>query len=242
MFFHNSIQLLLHKGQMPRAALALVTALTLLITLPSQAAATTTCGPVNARDAVLVVHGGGWIGGSSANTHWVCQFFGHHGYRAVNIDYPLYDVNKASLTVILAAKLLKAHYGRVFAYGESAGGTMVATAAALQQVDRAYAWAPVSDLLRWRFFEAGRLMPWQKFRDASIGALWRNSPLAHASSSSAPLHIDHGRHDRVVPATHTLRLARQWPVMTYRLLSGGHIFTRSSAGRPSSALRYFKKQ
>lgn len=86
--------------------------------------------------AVLLVHGGGWLGGSKAGHQGTGEWLARNGYVACSIDYrlaPQYPYPAALDDCQRAVRWVRAHareYGinpkRVGALGDSAGGHLVA--------------------------------------------------------------------------------------------------------------------
>jgi acetyl esterase/lipase len=199
------------------------------------------CGPGHARKAVLVIHGGGFKHGSTGDTKRVCDLLGAHGFYVENLRYPLDDLRGAEHAAEDAAHELREDHAWVFAYGESAGGTLAALLAARREVSAAYAWAPVSDLTSWAAEAAPGFVRWTGFPDARRATLEELSPITWASPASAPLQVDHGRADAHVPPLQSERLQAKWGAgMTLRLVGGGHVSTSPGyRAAPRAALAYF---
>ncbi len=202
------------------AAAAAVTAA--LLCAPAAGAADQICGPASAKTAVIVIHGGGFLFGSPQGYPRECAKLGARGYYAVNIDYPLGDLGGAEKYLHDTSVRLRSRYRQVFAYGESAGGGLAALAAARRWVDRAFAWAPVTDLVSWQAEAQPGFVHWEVFKDSSVPTLRRLSAVTWASARSAPILILHGTADTLVPIAQSYRLALKWPSMTLWTGPGGH--------------------
>ena len=90
--------------------------------------------------AVLLIHGGGWIGGMRAQLNWYGKKFAERGYVAMTIDYRrmfrwvfphcLHDAKSAVRWLRLHADELHIDEERIFALGNSAGGHLCTMLAA----------------------------------------------------------------------------------------------------------------
>ena len=191
--------------------------------LSAAAEASEYCGSPRAHTAVVVVHGGGFIIGDQSQTSDTCRSLAAQGFRVVNVSYPKGDLLGAEAAVFAAARQARTSHRRVFAYGESAGGGLALLLAARRLVDGAYAWAPVSDVFSWRLnSEVSGADWWRYFKDLSPQTLRRVSALSFASRRSSPALVVHGRDDRMVPFSQSVKLAKLWPSMRLRPRSGGH--------------------
>ena len=206
------------------------------------AAPSTYCGPEGARVHVIVIHGGSFILGDPGMTADTCEAFGNRGWRVTNLSYPLGDLVGAEAALRGAADNARRHSGVTLAYGESAGGGLAALMAARGWVDGAFAWAPVSDLARWKSESRPGFVNWAPFRDSSTATLRRVSAVRWAGRRSAPLMVTHGRDDDLVPVAQSRRLKARWPSMTLREVSGGHLPHEESYIRATeTAGRFFQR-
>lgn len=99
-----------------------------------------------APPVMLVFHPGGWI---LAPSHPMTPEQGAarmQGFETINVDYVLNDVPTAFAQAVRLAKQLKKMGRRVYAYGESSGGTMAAFLAQRGLVDAAAVHSPVSSI------------------------------------------------------------------------------------------------
>jgi len=119
--------------------------------LPEQVAATP-------RRAVIVIHGGGWQGGSRADMAPEARSLARGGLVAVNVDYPLdaeaghgfpqelSDVEAAVAWIRSHAGLLHVDASRIGALGASAGGNLSMELGAADQVAAVASWSGPTDL------------------------------------------------------------------------------------------------
>jgi acetyl esterase/lipase len=204
------------------------------------------CGPRTARTVAIVLHSGGFAWGLPWMTARVCRRLGAAGLRVRNVDYALRDVGGAVWSLRLAI-LHERHRCRrcsIVAYGESAGGSLAALAAARGWVDRAVAWAPISDLGAWARFgrEPGEPGRFDAFAGSGPGVLHDASPLTWAGPASAPLIVLHGPEDTVVPFAQSEALLARWPGMRVVALDDpGHLEARNRARVLRSAVRFLAR-
>ena len=125
---------------------------------------------------------------------------------------------------------------RIFLLGCSGGGHMALLAAeTAPELFRAVeVWCPVSDLVKWHQFVAGR--HYAKHIEACLGGTPEQVPAEYARRSPVgqvrslkdlPVSIHHGRHDNVVPFRHSVDLAHELeatgnPEVYLDIFDGGH--------------------
>jgi hypothetical protein len=105
-------------------------------------------GPRSGRPVLLMFHGGGFIGGSPDQLDVAAAVARDAGFETVQVDYALGD----SVQALRDAKRIARHRGRrhrVFAYGESAGGTLACRLAELKLAAAANCMSPVADIVAW---------------------------------------------------------------------------------------------
>jgi acetyl esterase/lipase len=158
-----------------------------------------------ARATVLYFHPGGFLDGSASDPAnlVVCRELAARGFRARVVDYPLRDLPGAVRAANAAAA---GQRSRVYALGDSAGGTLAALLAVRGRVDGAAAFAGPSDLLTWPA-EAGW---WGRF-GATRAERRAASPYRRVTGRSVPLLLMHDPRDIVVPFGQSERLARKLP-------------------------------
>lgn len=182
-----------------------------------------TAGP---HPAVLLVHGGGWLGGSKAGYPTTGMMLARHGYVACAINYrlaPQYpypaafdDCQRAIRWIRAHAKEYDIHPKRVGAMGDSAGGHLVALigvrdtrdnsdpalARFKSRPDAVVANYGAHELVRmWDIEMAHRpLTAWLGGPPQGFEKVYRDaSPVAMASRKSPPFLIVHGNQDKVNP-------------------------------------------
>jgi acetyl esterase/lipase len=193
-------------------------------------------GPV---PVVVYVHGGGWQRGSRRDPPPLldADFYDQiaaQDLAVAAVDYrlsgearfpaPLQDVRAAVGWVRDHAAAYGLDPGRVFLWGDSAGGHLALLAALTGSavgaaVGAVVAWFPVTDLVGMAFdlAEAGRIPdPGPDSREArllgapaaSVPDLARQaSPVAHVRADAPPVLLMHGTADDLVPAAQSIRLA-----------------------------------
>jgi len=212
------------------ATLALVLATLALV--PSGAAASDRrCGPPDAHLQVVLLHAGAWFVDPRNADAALCRFFGAHGFGATVADYPMLDVGGSFEYASDLVRRIRASCDgcRVLAYGESAGGGIAAWLAARGEVDRGFAWAPVSNLDDWdHAVPAGTQPEFARadFRNATREDLERYSAVnAVSAADAAPLEVVHGPQDDVVPFAETATLGSRYPRAHWTLIcaDGTHL-------------------
>ena len=126
---------------------------------------------------LLVFHPGGFVWGDTEQMYRAVTIANEMGFYVDNVDYPLEDLKGA----VAAAEQAAAQYEDVYAYGESAGGTLAALLAQRGLVKAAAAYSPVANL---RVF-ARHLAPDPPYADlvnATNADLRRASPIYFDSS------------------------------------------------------------
>ena len=154
----------------------LTVVLVLALALPGSAQAEDLyCGNPNSKRAVILIHGGSFGLGGPYLTEDSCRKFASAGYYVINSDYPLGDLLGAERHLRVQAAKARRNHRKVFAYGESAGGGLAALLSARSLVDAAFAWAPVSDLYRWKSESEPGFVNWRSFRNFDAATLRRVS-------------------------------------------------------------------
>jgi len=189
---------------------------------------------------VVYVHGGGWQRGTRREPPplLAADFYdgiAAQGFAVAAVDYrlsgearfpaPLEDVRAAVSWVRDHAVAYGLDAGRVFLWGDSAGGHLALLAALTEStltgatVRAAVAWFPVTDLLGMPsdLADAGGIPdPGPDSREArllgapaaSVPDLARQaSPVSHAHADAPPVLLLHGMVDDLVPAAQSVRLA-----------------------------------
>jgi acetyl esterase/lipase len=176
--------------------------------------------------AVLLVHGGGWLGGSKAGHQWSGQMLARNGYVACAINYrlaPKHPYPAAFDDCQRAVRWIRAHaaeYGidpdRVGAMGDSAGGHLVALIGVRDTRDNSdralarfssrpeavVAYYGAFELVRmWQIEMAHRpLTAWLGGPPEGREKLYAEaSPVSMVTKQAPPFLILHGDSDRVNP-------------------------------------------
>lgn len=184
--------------------------------------------PSRPRAGVLLLHPGAfWIGLLPAQLAGTCRAFADPALRVVAVDYPLRDLAGAVAAARHAAARLHERMGHrpVFAYGESAGGTLAALLAAGGRVDAAVAVAPLSNLLTWH---DGDVSYWRDTMRATRAQRRAASPI-FAITRPSPLLLLHSPEDSVVPFADSIELFERYPTATLMALRGEHLHDRTAA-------------
>jgi len=186
--------------------------------------------------SVLVIHGGGWYGGSAAYGRGVCSPLAAMGYRVRLLEYPLRTV-PGSIQYARDAAEEEARRGRpVYAMGVSAGGSIAEYLAVKPYIDGAVAVAPLSDFVNWRPPSAG-------FWDGlgmTPSMRYHYSPYNNFDAP-APLRIIHSHDDQLVPYEQSVRMASRCgqacELVTLKLGLG-----HASLGARGPALQWFAQR
>ena len=208
------------------------------------------------RPAVLVVHGGGWIGGNRRQLGWIARLLAKQGFVAMAINYRLAPMHKfpAQLDDCRdAVKWLQENAEtyhidekRIAAWGYSAGGHLAALLAVASpglkgrhrrwrsiRFSRSYSRQPHVPVLAWR-------------DERREPAHLRSRLAGPFRDENAPaFFMYHGRHDRLVPPIQAIQMLKllQNAGVTAELAwtETGHargVFTREVA---DEALAFLKK-
>jgi acetyl esterase len=176
--------------------------------------------PPGPAPVLLLVHGGGWSGGSRDALAPHACYFAARGWVCINVSYRL--TSEPGVTLQKAAEDIRAAFGwvraeasrrawdanRISVLGESAGGQLACALGVLPpepgswRAQRLVLVNPVLDLtaLSWALTvpgvkEAGPVDP----RARGKHPAWTVSPLFHLRKDSPPILLLHGRDDTSVP-------------------------------------------
>lgn len=170
---------------------------------------------------LLLVHGGSFLFDDIDFEAETIAAVRAAGFVPHYLHYPLGDLRGAVLAARAEARRLGALYpGRLFAYGSSAGGTLVALLAGDGMVRAAVAKAPPSDLVGWTWPLGRYGADYFAQIGADPGTLRRLSPLRRPQRR--PLLLVHGRRDAVVPVTMSEAYAAKFHRVHLWVVGGGH--------------------
>ena len=194
-------------------------------------------GPAGRKPAVVVIHGGGWVGGSRHGPAGLAQLLASRGAGGVNLDYRLADKAQPTtrwpaqlVDAQLAVRFLRAHAAefdldpaRIGALGDSAGAQLAVLLGTLPRIvpgDGAGLYPGVRpdvravvdqygpmDLPGMGNAAAGSIDALFGLASPSGGELLTASPLPAVTAHSAPAYILHGTGDQVVPFQQSRQLA-----------------------------------
>ena len=98
------------------------------------------------RPVVLLFHAGGFVFDDPGRMAMPIEVARGVDFDVSYVDYPLFDLPGAIAAAEQRARQLRADGREVFAYGESAGGTLAALLAQRGLVDAAATYSPVADM------------------------------------------------------------------------------------------------
>jgi acetyl esterase/lipase len=172
------------------------------------------------RPVLLLLHGGAFLYGSPSMMRLAARRASAEGFKAVAVDYRLGDLSAAIADSVRVAR----RYGRnrpVYAYGESAGGTLAGLLAERGLVKAAVAYAPASDLTHFTTAYARSVL-------AKLGASRRElalaSPALHRSRMSILALVP--ARDEIIPPGQTAAWARRDPRVEAITVPGPHSYSR----------------
>lgn len=182
------------------------------------------------RGGVLLLHPGSFVIGATAGyLRARCRPWVRAGFDVIGVDYPVRDFRGAVRASRKAARLLRRREprGRVFAYGESAGGTLAALLDVTGAVDGAVLVSAPTDLLTWASDDTDY---WENAMHMSLRERRWGSPVFRITDPSPALLL-YSRRDRVVPFGQGAALARRVRTARLERLRGGHLRDRTVVPR-----------
>ena len=178
------------------------------------------------RPQLLLIHGGSFLYDDPTFEPLTRGRAVAAGFVPHYVTYPLDNLPAAVTKVREEARRLREKFGldRVYAYGASAGGTLVALLSGQNLVSAAVAKAPVSDLATWEW-PTGRYGPeyWTAL-GADQATRERLSPALRPEE--APLLVIQGRADNVVPPSMNEAFAARFNRVKLWMVAGGHTTDR----------------
>ncbi len=186
------------------------------------------------RPAVILIHGGGWIGFDKSTMQRMGQFLARAGFVAFSVDYRLFhgtenrwpaqldDVQRSVRWVRANAAKYNVDPSHIGAFGHSAGAQLASLLGMLDTRDNSDpALAKYSsrvqavvDVSGPTDFTVDNDKDGDAFLEAFLGAdfahhpdVWRDaSPVFHVSKSNAPFLIVHGTQDTDIPISQAQEL------------------------------------
>jgi pimeloyl-ACP methyl ester carboxylesterase len=178
------------------------------------------------RPQLLLIHGGSFLYDDPTFEPLTRGRAIAAGFVPHYVTYPLDNLPAAVERVREEARRLREKFGldRIYAYGASAGGTLVALLSGQHLVSAAVAKAPVSDLATWEW-PTGKYGPeyWNAL-GADQATRERLSPALRPEE--APLLVIQGRADNVVPPSMNEAFAARYNRVKLWLVAGGHTTER----------------
>jgi len=193
------------------------------------------------RPQLLLVHGGSFLYEDPDFEPLTRQRAIDAGFVPHYVSYPLNSIPAAVERVRLEAARLRAKFGlaRVYAYGSSAGGTLVTLLAGNGLVSAAVAKAPITDLATWGW-------PTEKYGPEYWNALGltlagreRLSPMLREERD--PLLIIQGQSDGIVPPEMNETFAARFSRVKLWKVAGGHTTDRARPFLVSRAMHWLAK-
>ena len=184
---------------------------------------------------MLLMHGGSFVFGDASLERQAVAEARRDGFQARSLEYPLWDLPAAVSYVNQVARSWRQAGHPVYAYGESAGGTLAALLAEKGLARSAVGYAPVVNIPKWY----PDILPWIK---VDLQEARRFSPGLHPTRD--PILALVPRHDDAVDPNLTWQWARHDPLVTARWVPGGHGFIGSPWYTPnmSLAMRYLARE
>jgi acetyl esterase/lipase len=167
--------------------------------------------------AVLLFHGGGFSFGAAVQMEEAAAKAERRGFIARSVEYPLCDIGAAVKTAVAASRELRRRGYRVFAYGDSAGGTLAALLAEGGLARAAVADAPPSDLIHWPGFFASD-EDYQAWLGLDLAGRFRLSPAFHPSQRR--ILVMQGDDEFKAP---NRAWASRDPLVRYEAIPGSHL-------------------
>jgi hypothetical protein len=223
----RTLATLIRKGRRttrPRRLIAVVLA-AFALAFPATASAT-------GRPVLLLFHPGGFISGGPHLMDAAAVVARNHGFRPVEVDYPLWDTRGMLRTSLDLAAHWRALGHPVYTYGESAGGSLAAVVAERGKARRAAVQAPVADVPTWFAATSGLTLT-----DEQIAAALRISPIHYVSKRPVHAYLPHL--DSLSPRS--WKWVRDDPRVTGERIFGHHLEQPYRTHAMRSAIRYLVK-
>ncbi|MFT3864096.1 MAG: prolyl oligopeptidase family serine peptidase [Solirubrobacterales bacterium] len=178
------------------------------------------------RPQLLLVHGGSFLYEDPYFEPLTRGRAVAAGFVPHYVNYPLGDLPAAVDKVRAEARRLRKKFGvdRVYAYGSSAGGTLVALLSGDGLVSAAVAKAPVSDLVTWDWATEKYGSEYWDGLGVDLAGRRRLSP--YLRPQREPLLVIQGRADGVVPPAMNEAFAARFKRVRLWMVAGGHTTDR----------------
>ncbi|MBS1679184.1 MAG: prolyl oligopeptidase family serine peptidase [Actinobacteria bacterium] len=178
------------------------------------------------RPQLLLIHGGSFLYNDPTFEPLTRGPAVAAGFVPHYVSYPLDNLPAAVERARAEARRLRQKFGldRVYAYGASAGGTLVSLLSGDELVSAAVAKAPVSDLATWEWPTAQYGTEYWNALGVGQATRERLSPVLRPER--APLLVIQGRADNVVPPAMNEAFAARFPRVRLWMVAGGHTTER----------------
>lgn len=177
---------------------------------------------------LLLIPGGGFVLRAETMPIAASGIGREMGFAVRTVRYRLNDPLTAWRQVRDLARRARANRRDVYAYGESAGGTLAALLAGRGLAVAAATNAPPSDLTRWRL--PGYPHYWQRMENG--GPRKRRALSPALRPTRGPVLVQHSETDTVVPASMSAAWARRDPRVTVSGYAGHHVVGKDLAAYP----------
>jgi len=189
-----------------------------------------------ARPAIVLIHGGAWVGGTTEGFMPLARYFATRGMVAFNLTYRLASADGTGVGECLAdcrtaVRYIRKHASdlgvdpsRIAVFGDSAGGHLAAALGTIPEADQTkrddslpnamLLFNPITDMTEgeWiRFAVGGKALADRASAlpdsPEEVAAARALSPISHVRAGQPPALLMHGRADTVVPLSQAERFA-----------------------------------
>lgn len=193
------------------------------------------------RPQLLLVHGGSFLYEDPTFEPLTRQRAIDAGFVPHYVTYPLDSIAAAVERVRLEAARLRQKFGlsRVYAYGSSAGGTLVTLLAGNGLVSAAVAKAPITDLATWGWPTEKYGPEYWESLGLDLAGRERLSPMLRPERE--PLLVIQGQSDGVVPPEMNETFAARFSRVKLWKVAGGHTTDRARPFLVSRAMHWLSQ-
>ena len=190
------------------------------------------------RPQLLLVHGGSFLYEDPYFEPLTRQRAIDAGFVPHYVTYPLNSIPAAVDRVRAEAARLRTKFGldRVYAYGSSAGGTLVALLSGDGLVSAAVAKAPITNLSSWGWPTEKYGPEYWNSLGLDLAGRERLSPMLRPERE--PLLVIQGQSDGIVPPEMNAAFAERFPRVTLWKVAGGHTTDRARPFLVSRAMHW----